>query len=99
MPGHAPLISKVKVSKLKIVGIDGTNIYSVGGGVLQVDNAHNVTLLLNSIESKEEIDLERATNAKERAENRIAFNQEGTDIKRAKMALVRALNRIDVANS
>ena len=54
-----------------------------------------VVLLLDSIESKEEIDVERAKSAKSRAEERL--NEPlNIDIERASKALARALNRIAV---
>lgn len=54
-----------------------------------------VTILAEIIEWPAEIDLERAKEAKERAEERIREHALGTDMKRAEMSLRRAVARIE----
>lgn len=54
-----------------------------------------VTILAEIIEWPTEIDLERAKESKERAEERIRQKAPGTDMKRAEMSLRRAIARID----
>ena len=56
-----------------------------------------VTILAQSCEWPEEIDVNRAEAAKERAEARIKTKAENLDLKRAEYALHKALIRIDVA--
>ena len=53
-----------------------------------------VTILAEVIEWDEEIDLNRAEAAKERAEERLRKNQDTIDMVRAEAALLRALARI-----
>ena len=53
-------------------------------------------MIANSIESKEEIDLNRAKEAKRRAEQRIKEVTEQTDLLRAEIALKKAITRINV---
>ncbi len=67
LPNHSPLVAKVKTSKLEIVQNGEKKCYAIGEGILNVKK-DGVTLLLESIESKEEIDIERAKLAKSRAE-------------------------------
>ena len=55
-----------------------------------------VTLLAETAEWPDEIDVERAQAAKARAEERLAQKTETTDIKRAEFALRKALVRIDI---
>lgn len=99
MPKHIDMIAKVKISKMKVTTSEGDTYYAIGGGIIKVDQKQNtVTLLLDSIESKEEIDIARANLAKQRAENYIA-NSEKYDLERAKRALARALTRIDLYHS
>ena len=63
---HIPLASGVKVSQMNYI-IDGKRTYfSVAGGFIYV-NEIETTLIANAIESQEEIDLERAQEAKRRA--------------------------------
>ena len=93
-PDHAPLISTLTISSMKIKFDDSTFEYAIGGGVIFVKKDNEVVLLLDSVERADEIDLERAKQSKERAEKRLNYNEEGVDIKRAKISLARALNRI-----
>lgn len=57
-----------------------------------------VTILAEIAEWPDEIDVDRAEAAKQRAEEHIANKTMDTDIKRAEFALRKALTRIDVAN-
>ena len=99
LPEHAPLISDVQISKL-LVRIDGVdNVFAVGDGMLYIKN-NEVKLIVSSLESADEIDIERALAAKQRAEDRLAgklVDAENLDVKRAKAALARALVRIDIS--
>ena len=54
-----------------------------------------VTILAEVIEWEDEIDLNRAQAAKERAEDRLKKNQESMDMARAEAALLRAMARIN----
>ena len=56
-----------------------------------------VTLLAETAEWPDEIDVERAQAAKARAEERLANKTEAIDVQRAELALRRALVRIDIA--
>lgn len=98
MPNHAPLITTVKVCKLTVKINGKTEEFAIGGGVMHIEKGSKVTLLLDSIESKDEIDIDRANKAKERAEE-LLLNKSGVDVKRAKAALERALNRISVVKN
>ena len=56
---------------------------------------NQVTILAEIIEWPTEIDLDRAQEARDRAEGRIRENAPGTDMKRAEMSLKRAVARIN----
>lgn len=92
---HMPIITMVKISKMSTIEEDGRHEYAVAGGVLFYKD-NEATLLADAFESQEEIDLERALAAKERAEERLNSQDPDTDLKRAKIALTKALNRISV---
>ena len=94
LPNHAPLIAKVKVSKLTIIQNGERKCYAVGEGLINVSK-DGVTLLLESIEGKKDIDIDRAREAKKRAEERLA-TLVNIDVERAQKALLRANNRISV---
>lgn len=92
---HIPLASGVEISQMNYV-IDGKKTYfAVAGGFVHV-NENETTLIANAIESQEEIDLNRAQQAKQRAEERLKNKNSDTDILRAEIALRRALTRIHV---
>lgn len=55
-----------------------------------------VTIMAEIIEWPQEIDLERAQEARDRAQQRLAESSEGTDVARAEIALRRAMARIGV---
>ena len=50
MPGHAPLISTLVISKMVIKMGEFKKSYAIGGGLIRVEN-NNVTLILDSIEA------------------------------------------------
>jgi F-type H+-transporting ATPase subunit epsilon len=93
---HAPIVSSLEVGHIKIELKDNTvQNFATGGGTIEVNN-NKILLLADSIEKVEEIDVERALNAKERAEERLARRNtdKDIDVERAEYALARALNRI-----
>ena len=94
LPNHAPLVAKVRTGKLEIVINGDHKIYAHGEGLINVTK-ESVTLIVDSIESKDEIDIDRAKEAKRRAENRLS-QPLNIDVERAKRALIRANNRISV---
>ena len=94
LPNHAPLVSKVKVSKMFIIQNGDRKCYAIGEGLINITK-DGVTLVLESIESKNDIDIDRARDAKKRAEERLA-TLVNIDVERAQKALNRANNRISV---
>jgi len=93
---HAPFISLLDVGELRIDMSEEMRHFAISGGFIQVLN-NKVLFLLDSIESVEEIDIQRAEAALERAKNRIDRKEQDIDIPRAKLAYARALNRLDMA--
>ena len=94
LPNHTPLVAKVKTSKMEIIQNGAKKCYAIGEGLINVKK-DGVVLLVESIEEKEEIDIERARQAKERAEGRLK-EPLNIDVERATKALIRANNRISV---
>ncbi len=94
LKNHAPLISIFEIGLVKIK-IDEKTVkyFATGGGTVEVLN-NNVLILADSLEAVEEIDIERAKRAKERAVERLTLKTENTDIERARVALARAVNRL-----
>ena len=101
LPGHTPLISTVAICKMTVKIGDRKEYYAVGGGVIRVEKDNKVTLILDSIESADEIDIARAQEAKKRAEDRLseAIKNDAIDVSRAKLALLKAINRINIGTN
>ena len=99
LPHHAPLVTTVVISKLTIKAFNKTFVYACGGGILNVQK-EKTTLVLDSIERKDEIDLDRARGAKQRAEQRLndSKKDDAIDVNRAKIALLKAINRINIGS-
>ncbi len=71
------------------------NILRPCGGTVEVLK-NNVLVLADALEAIEEIDVERAQRAKERAIERLTQKTEDTNIERARVALARAVNRLNL---
>ena len=99
LANHAPFLSTIKIGTLRYKQ-DGTeNELMVSGGFCEVSN-NKITFLVESAERGHEIDVDRALQAKERAEKRLLQameKQEKFDRTRAEAALQRALARLKIA--
>jgi F-type H+-transporting ATPase subunit epsilon len=98
LPGHAPLMTEIGIGELSyhdLAGKESVHLALVRGfaEVLQ----DRVTVLAETAERAEEIDLARAEAARARAEKRLASGDTNIDWDRASIALQRALIRIQVA--
>ncbi|AND79611.1 F0F1 ATP synthase subunit epsilon [Streptococcus pantholopis] len=103
LPDHINLIAPLDVHEMKIQRIDDEkheDWVAVHGGIIEVKN-NLVTIVADSAERARDIDISRAERAKQRAEREIE-EAESTDnideVRRAQVALRRALNRISVGN-
>jgi F-type H+-transporting ATPase subunit epsilon len=96
---HAAFLSTLAVGDLTLISEDGaSHHYAIGGGVSQV--LHNsMTLLADTAERADEIDVDRARAAQGRAEQRLATRETAIDIDRARAALFRAINRLKIAKA
>lgn len=92
---HAPIISVLDIGKLTIRETgDSEALFAISGGYVEV-NKNVVTILAESAERKDTIDVERAEEARKRAEE--ALRKQKTGDVNAEMALKRAINRIRVS--
>ena len=96
LPGHAPLITELAVGEITYRKGGHTSYLSVAWGFAEVLPA-KVTILAEAAERPEEIDVQRAREAKKRAEERLKSQDPATDYQRALYALKRAEVRLEVA--
>ncbi|WP_068620669.1 F0F1 ATP synthase subunit epsilon [Paenibacillus tuaregi] len=99
LPGHIPFVTPLKVAPIKVKTGKKSSILAVHGGFVEVQK-DKVILLAESAEAPNDIDVERAKAAKERAERRLNAhgNQDMVDHRRAELALQRAITRINVSS-
>jgi F-type H+-transporting ATPase subunit epsilon len=95
---HAPLLSALEVGELKVRDTQGAEVrYATSGGFVEVKN-NKVVVLAETAERSAEIDVARATAARERAEARLRSRSGDLDVERARISLARAINRLRVAS-
>ncbi|RLL42912.1 F0F1 ATP synthase subunit epsilon [Oceanobacillus piezotolerans] len=97
LPNHIPLVSPLSIAAVRLKKDNGDKSLAVNGGVMEV-NSNKVTILAQSAEKPEDIDVQRAREAKERAERRLKSKQDNVDHMRAELALQRAMNRLNVVS-
>jgi len=95
LPGHIPLVAPLTISAIRLKREDSTEQIAVNGGFLEV-RPDKVTILAQSAEKPADIDVERAKEAKARAEQRLQSEEDHIDFKRAELALKKAMNRLKV---
>jgi len=97
LPGHAPLLTELVPGELVYTRDSVKHYIAVNWGFAEV-LPDRVIVLVQSAERAEDIDVERAEHAKERAEERLKrFTDPAVDQERAREALSRALTRLETA--
>ena len=95
--GHASLLSFVDIGELSFTRGRQRTRYAVNTGYAEVTGS-KVTVLVETAERSDMIDLERARQARQRAEEKMAkLPKENEEFDRARLALLRAITRINVA--
>lgn len=98
LPGHAPLMTELGIGELSYRTSTSSQpiVLAVISGFAEV-LGDRVTVLAETAERAEEIDLARAEEAKARAEKRLAAGDTNIDWDRANIALQRSIIRIQIA--
>jgi len=97
LPGHTPLLATLKVGELWYRTGRDTHHLAIAGGFVEV-LPERVTVLAQVAERAQEIDVARAEVAKKRAEERLARAPVDIDFERARIAMMKALIRLQVAS-
>ena len=95
LPRHAPLVAGLKIGVINYRKAGKNEQGALCGGFLEVAN-NKATILANTVEFANEIDIERAVEAKRRAEERLKKKAD-IDVQRAELALARAFIRLKVS--
>jgi len=96
LPGHAPLITELAVGEISYRKGSQTSYLSVAWGFAEV-LPDKVTVLAETAERPEEIDVKRARDSKQRAEEALRTGKTEADFTHAEDALKRAETRLEVA--
>jgi F-type H+-transporting ATPase subunit epsilon len=97
LPGHAPFLTSLKIGELTYKQNGALHHLAVNWGYFEVEN-DTVTVLVETAEKADEIDLERAKAALGRAEAELkGLTPEDKNFRIYEAALERALIRVQVA--
>jgi F-type H+-transporting ATPase subunit epsilon len=96
LTGHTPFLTTLKTGIIRYTDAQGSERYVFVNGGFAETLPDKVTVLADSSERREDVDLDRAKAAHERAEKRLeeVRTKEDIDANRAKSALERAVVRI-----
>lgn len=95
LPGHIPFLAALAVGCIGYTVAGKKQCAFVSGGFAEVSD-NKVTVLAESSELGENIDVARAMEAKKRAEERLQSKESGMNVERANAALQRAVIRINI---
>jgi F-type H+-transporting ATPase subunit epsilon len=98
LPNHSAMLTALAFGEVMVRSRGQEEFFAIGGGFVEIQPDH-VTVLADSAEQAEEIDIERAKKAREHAEQ---IMKEGVPIdpvhyQQIQMALQKAQIRMDVA--
>ena len=98
LPGHAPFLTRLGVGEIAYKDEKGTHFLAAADGVVEV-LPHRVTILAALCEPAQEIDIERAREAKQRAEAAMkeSAKMSDQDMLMIELSLKKALARLQVA--
>jgi F-type H+-transporting ATPase subunit epsilon len=98
LPGHAPFLTRLGVGEIAYKDGQGTHFLAAADGVVEV-LPHRVTILAALCEPAQEIDIQRAREAKQRAEAAMkeAQKMSDQDMLMIELSLKKALARLQVA--
>ncbi len=96
LKGHTTFLTSLKIGTLRYKDANGKERFLfINGGFAEV-LPNKVTILAESAERRQNIDVERAENAKNRAEKRLADKAADIDLARAEVALQRSVHRLSI---
>ena len=93
---HAPMVTTLRIGVLRYKQGNAYSRVAIAGGFLELSN-NRITVLADTAETGESIDVLRAQEARKRAEARLRERRANTDRARAEAALQRAVARLKAA--
>lgn len=97
LSGHEAMVTAIVTGEIDIT-LDGKELrVAVSEGFAEI-KPESVVIIVDSAEWPEEIDINRAKRAKERAEEKLRQEQSQMEYYHSKLALARAMNRLTIKN-
>lgn len=98
LKNHIPTVAPLEIGKVRIKEDGVFKEAAIAGGFVKIEGESS-TIITDAAEWPNEINVERAREAKERAEKRLQSGREGIDTVRAEIALKKAINRINLVEN
>ncbi len=99
LAGHTTFLTTLKTGSIKYNDASGAEHFVFVSGGFAEALPDKVTVLAESAERRKDIDIQRADDARERAEERMQGTDEDVDFVRAKASLERAIQRIRLSKA
>ena len=96
LKGHTPLVTQLDIGRIKIKINGDVKEAAIASGYVEI-RKEKTTIITDTAEWPEEIDIERAEESKKRALERISSKTNEIDTLRAEIALKKAITRLEVA--
>ena len=96
LPDHAPLVTAMQIGVVRVVKDGEETQIAISEGFMEVQ-PDQINLVVRTAELPEEIDIDRAKSARDRAEEKMEKDHENVDFARAEAAYDRALARLKAA--
>ena len=96
LPNHMPVVFMLDIGRLQTIENGVRKDYAISSGLFYFEN-NEASVIVSSIEAKEDIDIQRALSSKARQLEKLNSNDPDWDLKRAEVALKKAINRIKIA--
>lgn len=99
LPHHLSLVASLEISIMTLDEYSHRRVFAIAGGTFSFNQKENCGYLFtDAIESQDEIDIDRATNAKERATIAIKEAESDRNQAIAEIKLKKAINRLAAKN-
>lgn len=99
LANHEEYVVAIREGEVRVVTPEGKTIPAVcGRGFAEINSDNQVEVLVDTIEKPEDIDVRRAREAKERAEEQMRQHQSRVEYHRSAASLARAMARLKEAN-
>jgi F-type H+-transporting ATPase subunit epsilon len=98
LAGHAPFIATLQIGEIKVESDRETKYFAISGGIVEV-LPYSTTVLVETAEEANQIDISRAQSAKMRAKSQLKNHAAELIPDQEELALKRAENRLKISHT